>query len=251
MTFRDSLHRETLSLNYQPIVELASGAVTSVEALLRNTEPTPAKALAESAERDADHFEMDQIIVHTACRDAAGWRAAGLAGLAVHVNVSARELEEERFLALIDDALAETGLDPSALQIEITETSAIADLGRASAILERVKARGVGVWLDDFGTGHSSLAWLNDFRVDGLKLPKELVSGARDGSRPGAIVRAVVHLAHELSIFVVAEGVESAEEMEFLRSIGCDAMQGFYLAEAVGAEELLAVVGRRTKRRTP
>ncbi len=245
MTFRDSLDREELFLKYQPIVDLASGTVTSVEALLRNAGPASAKTLAETAERDDDHFELDRFIVRTACRDAAAWRAKGLTHLCVHVNVSARELEEERFLALLDDALGETGLDPAALQIEITETSAIGDLARGRAILESIKERRVGVWLDDFGTGHSSLAWLNDFGVDGLKLPKELISGAREGSRPGSIVRAVVRLAHELSMYVVAEGVECEEEVEFLRSIGCDAMQGFYLAEAVSAAELLALVGRR------
>jgi diguanylate cyclase len=246
MTFRGPLAGGELSLHYQPIVDLASGEVTSAEALMRNSGPTPAKAIAELAERDAQHFTLDQFIVHTACRDAAGWRAAGLSHLAVHVNVSARELEGERFLALIDDALAEHGLDAAALQIEITETSSIGDLGAASTILERLKDRGVGAWLDDFGTGHSSLAWLNDFRVDGLKLPKELVCGVREGARQGSIVRAVVALAHELRMFVIAEGVETEGEVEFLRAIGCDAIQGFYLASAVTADQLFAAVGRRS-----
>ncbi|HEY0593196.1 MAG TPA: EAL domain-containing protein [Thermoanaerobaculia bacterium] len=245
MTFRDSLDRHELSLKYQPIVDLTSGSVTSVEALLRNDGTASAKTLAETAERNDDHFELDRFIVRTACRDAASWRANGLSHLSVHVNVSARELEGDAFLALVDDALSETGLDPGALQIEITETSAIGDLARGRAILESIKARGAGVWLDDFGTGHSSLAWLNHLGVDGLKLPKELISGARESSRQGAIVGAMVRLAHELSIFVIAEGVECAEEVEFLRTAGCDAMQGFYLAEAVSANELFAVVGRR------
>ena len=245
MTFREPLDRGELSLHYQPIVDMTSGEVTSAEALLRNAGPEPAKEIAQSAEREADHFALDQFIVHTACRDAASWRAAGLS-FAVHVNVSARELEGERFLALIDDALAEHGLAPQALQIEITETSAIADLATASAILEGLKDRGVGVWLDDFGTGHSSLEWLNDFRVDGIKLPKELITDVREGTRKGSIVRAVVDLAHELKMFVIAEGVENEGEVAFLRAIRCDAMQGFYLAKPVSAAELFAAVGRRT-----
>jgi EAL domain-containing protein (putative c-di-GMP-specific phosphodiesterase class I) len=245
MALRESMNEGKLSLRYQPIVDLRSGEVTSVEALLRHAGTDSAKTVAESAERDADHFELDQFIVHTACRDAVTWRSSGLAGLSVHVNVSAKELEEERFLALIDDALAESGLDPAALQIEITETSAIADLQTGSAILERVKARGVGVWLDDFGTGHSSLQWLNDFRVDGIKLPRELIAGASENARLSAISRSVTALAHELSMFVIAEGVECAPDVEFVRAIRCDAMQGFFLAEAVSANELFALVGRR------
>jgi EAL domain-containing protein (putative c-di-GMP-specific phosphodiesterase class I) len=249
MTIREPLSRGELTLHYQPILDLATGAVTSAEALLRTSGAESTQDLAKNAERDADHFELDQFIVHTACRDAASWRRNGLEQLAVHVNVSARELEAERFLALIDDALAESELDPTALQIEITETSAILDLDGASSILERLKARGVGAWLDDFGTGHSSLAWLNDFRVDGVKLPRELVSSPRDRARSAAIVRSVIALAHELSMFVIAEGVESEEDLELLRGLRCDAVQGFYLARPVSAQELFATVGRRRERR--
>jgi EAL domain-containing protein (putative c-di-GMP-specific phosphodiesterase class I) len=234
----------TLALHYQPILDLRTGQVIAAEALLRDGH-TDASAGIADAENGSAIFELDRWILRNACREAAEWRAAGLEQTAVHVNVSAREMERRDLPAMIDEAIASSGLPPAALQIEITETRAIEDLKLASRRLESREGRGVGIWLDDFGTGHSSLAWLKDFYVDGVKLPYDLIHGVTESARCASIVRHVIELAHEIDTKVIAEGVEEESEVDFLRKCGCDALQGYYFATPVSARELLAEVGRR------
>lgn len=234
-------------LEYQPIVDLESGEVSSVEALLRAGGNT--SELTEKAERGTEIFRLDREILETACIEAVSWQQAGLGDIGVHVNLSAREFDGEQVLTMIDEALASSGLDASSLNVEITETSRIQDMDLAQRILESLERRRVKVWLDDFGTGHSSLEWLKDFRVTGVKLPLPLIHDVVHQPRSAAIVSAVIALVHELDMRVIAEGVENGDQVAFLRAHGCDAMQGWFLAPAVPAAELRAEIGRRRKPR--
>jgi diguanylate cyclase len=238
---RDSPAEEP-RLHYQPIVQLESGDVISAEALLKEE---AAETIATDAEKTGKIFTLDRSILLRACRDAKEWRANGLPDVAVHVNVSALELRSAKFLDAIDAALDASGLPTEALNVEITETSAVDDLKLAGRLLDRLESRGIGCWLDDFGTGHSTLIWLRDLRVEGLKIPRELLPDSPEDERSRLIVRRTIEMAHELGMKVVAEGIETEEQIEFLRECSCDALQGYFFAEAVSANELLAEVGRR------
>lgn len=229
-------------LHYQPIVLLESGDVISAEALLREES---AEAIATEAEKSGKIFALDRSILLRACRDASEWRSKGLPDVAVHVNVSALELRSAKFLDAIDAALEASGLPTESLNLEITETSAVDDLKLAGRLLDQLESRGIGCWLDDFGTGHSNLKWLRDLRVEGLKIPRQLLPDSSRDERSRLIVRWTVEMAHELGMKVVAEGIETEEQIEFLRECGCDALQGYFFAEPVTAKELLAEVGRR------
>ena len=239
----------SLALHYQPIIDLRTGEVISAEALLRDGNADTAKEVAE-AENGSAIFELDAWILRTACADAVGWQRSGLGQVAVHINVSAREMERRDFPRTIDEAIHSSGIRCETLGIELTETAAIGDLALASTLLEKLKERGIAIWLDDFGTGHSSLAWLKNIHVDGVKLPYELIHGITESERSASIVRHVIELAHEIGTSVIAEGVEEEDEVDLLRKYGCDAIQGWFFAEAVTAQELLAEVGRRRGRRT-
>lgn len=243
---KDSPADDEPRLHYQPIVLLESGDVISAEALLRGDS---AEAIAIDAEKNGKIFTLDRSILLRACRDANEWRANGLSGVAVHVNVSALELRSARFLDAIDAALEATGLPTESLKVEITETSAVDDLKLAGRLLDQLESRGVGCWLDDFGTGHSNLIWLRDLRVEGLKIPRELLPDSSEDERSRLIVRRTIEVAHELGMKVVAEGIETEEQIEFLRACGCDALQGYFFSEPVTARELLAEVGRRKRGR--
>lgn len=238
----------TIELHYQPIVMIESGDVVSAEALLRGGRGgKDAEEIASEAERTGSIFELDRAILVLGCAEAREWQQRGLPDVGVHVNVSALELRSGRILEAIDDALERSGLPSRSLKVEITETSAVDDLDLAGRLLDELEARGVGCWLDDFGTGHSSLQWLKDLRVEGLKIPRQLMAS---DERSHTIVRSTIELAHQLGMQVVAEGIEKDEQVEFLRESGCDALQGYYFAGPVTAKELLAEVGRRRGSRT-
>ena len=244
---KDSPVDDEPRLHYQPIVLLESGDVISVEALLREE---AAETIATDAEKNGKIFTLDRSILLRACRDANEWRSKGLRDVAVHVNVSALELRSAKLLDAIDAALESSGLPTESLNVEITETSAVDDLKLAGRLLDELESRGVGCWLDDFGTGHSNLKWLRDLRVEGLKIPRELLPDSSADERSRLIVRRTIEMAHELGMKVVAEGIETEEQIEFLRECRCDALQGYFFAEPVTAKELLAEVGRRKGERT-
>ena len=235
--------KDGFNLLYQPITEITTGKIFAAEALLRTT--PGAGALHENSSSEETLFTLERRILRTACEEAVQWQKEGLVGIGVHVNFSPRELRSNHILEAIEQTLQETGLDPSLLVAEITETSAIDDPREAERILEVLKSFGVGIWLDDFGSGHSSMVWLRDLRVDGIKIPKMLIDEVMTDARSASIVRSLIELAHELEMRVIAEGVEVDEQVEFLRVAMCDAMQGFYLAHPVSPKQLLAEVGRR------
>ncbi len=239
---------EGLHVAYQPVVDLASGAACAVEALARwdhaDRGPVPPSTFVVVAEQAGLIGDLGRWVLRTACQQTAAWAGehAELASLVVSVNLSTLQLEEEGVVDDVRGALAAAGLPAEQLMLEVTET-ALVDLDEAAlARLTALRAMGVKVALDDFGTGYSSLSRLRWLPVDVLKVDRSFVEGAADDAGAAALVRCVVDLAQALDLTVVAEGVETAEQEEALRSMSCDRAQGYLLGRPAGPEELVAAL---------
>ena len=245
---KEALLGNRFVLHYQPIVDAHDGRVASVEALVRWRIPDQQQEsipeLIQSAERSPVIFKLENWALDQALQAARTWLDAGLSGLRVGVNLSAREFPRADLGRRIRARLSSAGLPPSALALEITESSSMSDFGAAADRLERLAATGIELWLDDFGTGHSSLEWLSHLPTHGLKIPGTFVERLFTEPRCQVIVRRAIELAHDLGLRVVAEEVETREQRDFLTSCGCDLFQGFLFYAALPAEELpRALVG--------
>jgi diguanylate cyclase (GGDEF)-like protein len=238
---RRALEREELSLHYQPKIDLRTGAITGAEALLRWTHPTrgavsPAQFIPV-AEACGLIVPIGAWVLRQACAQARAWVDAGLPPMTLAVNVSAREFGDDNFPDGVFKILAETGLAPGALELELTETVLMKRAEAAAVVLQSLKERGVQVALDDFGTGYSSLSYLRRFPVDTLKIDQSFVRQISTGGADTTLVTAVIAMARGLKLRVVAEGVETLEELEFLRAQGCDEAQGYYFSRPVPAPQ--------------
>jgi len=227
-------------LHYQPIVSVRDGSIASVEALLRWKDPVAEHAelagLVWLVERSPVIFRLQDWALGEACQAAASWRGTPLRDMRVNVNVSAHGLPRSRLPGHLQRQLRACDLDAKSIALEITETSRMDDFDAAGAQLERLMAMGVELWLDDFGTGHSSLEWLSRLPVHGVKLSSTFA--CRPGQdRCRAIVTRVVQMAHDLGLRVVAEGVETREQADFLRERGCHELQGFLFSQPVPPDE--------------
>ncbi|MGH8810254.1 MAG: EAL domain-containing protein, partial [Noviherbaspirillum sp.] len=171
-----------------------------------------------------------------ACAQAQAWQQAGLGELRVAVNLSARQFSEPSLVQSVAAILADTGLPPRCLELELTESLVMTDVERAIVILHELKALGVQLSLDDFGTGHSSLSNLKRLPIDGLKIDQSFVSDITHAPGDAAIVASIISLAHNLKRHVIAEGVETQEQLAYLRRHGCNEMQGYYFGKPVPAE---------------
>jgi EAL domain-containing protein (putative c-di-GMP-specific phosphodiesterase class I) len=221
-------------VEYQPIVDLSTGRVTAAEALVRWNHPNRGRLLPSEfvplAEETGLIVAVGRHVLLESCRQARDWqRRPGGEGMAVHVNLSAVELKDPALAATVLAALDSCDLDPSLLVVEITE-SLVQDADASAAALSQLREIGVRLALDDFGTGYSSLSYLRSMPLDILKIAKPFVEGLGRGRQENSFVRMIVDLARALDLLVVAEGIESMEEMEALRELGCDLGQGFYLA---------------------
>jgi len=236
-----ALAEERLVLHYQPIVDARDSRVVA-EALLRWRHPRKERAkiedLIRSAERSPVIFEVENWTLERASQEARKWRGAGLTGVRVNVNVSARELPRADVVGRVKRRLASAGLDPSGLGLEITETSSIEDFDAVAEQIERLIAMGIELWLDDFGTGHSSLEWLSHLPLHGVKIAGTFVERLPTEKRCQAIVARVIELAHDFELRVVAEEVETRAQRDFLVGRGCDLFQGFLFHAAMPANKL-------------
>ncbi len=237
-----ALTNQELELHYQPEVDARTGRVIAVEALLRWHHPlrglvSPAEFIP-LAEQTGLIVPIGDWVLRAACAQAQSWRRSKLSPVRVAVNLSARQLEDDDFVERAEDALEESGLEPTALELEITESLMARDTDQAAKRLAELRSLGVRIMVDDFGTGYSSLAHLKRFPVDGLKIDRSFVQDLPNDRHDASITRAVIAMAHELGLEVVAEGVEGQEQLAFLRSHGCDLAQGYLFGAPMPADRM-------------
>jgi EAL domain-containing protein (putative c-di-GMP-specific phosphodiesterase class I) len=237
-----------LIAHYQPIVELETGEVLGAEALVRWNHPerglvAPGDFIAVAEESGAI-IAIGERVLHLACGEAAGWNAARVDGppLSISVNLSPLQVAHPDLTATVARILAETGLDPAALILEITEGVLVRESEATAQTLTDLKALGLRLVLDDFGTGYSSLAYLRRFPIDGLKIDRRFVAVMDQSTQDTTIVEAIVKMAAGLQIGVVAEGVETIEQARDLVRIGCAQAQGFYFARPMPAADVVALL---------
>jgi len=234
---RRALERREFALHYQPKINLKTGAITGAEALLRWTHPTrgsvPPAQFIPVAEDCGLILPIGAWVLREACEQARAWADAGLPETTMAVNVSAMEFRNENFLNGLLAILDETGLDPSSLELELTESALMKHPESAASVLRALRKIGVRVAIDDFGTGYSSLSYLRKFPLDALKIDQSFVRQLSAAGHDTIIVTAVIGMARSLELRVVAEGVETLEELAFLRTHECDEAQGYYYSRPV------------------
>lgn len=246
MALRRALERDQFLLQYQPKLDLASGRITSVEALLRWNHPelglvSPLEFIP-LAEETGLILAITEWVLHTACAQARTWRSTICPEMSIAVNLSARHFRQPDLATQIAGILAQYDLVPAAIEIEITESAIMGNMELAQAITNDLKALGCAVSIDDFGTGYSSLAYLKQFAVDHLKIDRSFISGLPRDADDAAIVQAVVGMAGVLGMRVIAEGVETAQQLNHLVTLGCHEAQGYLISRPVGAEQIEALL---------
>jgi diguanylate cyclase (GGDEF)-like protein/PAS domain S-box-containing protein len=250
-----ALERGELFLDYQPQVALAGGRIVGCEALLRWRHPglglVPPLDFISVAEDTGLILPIGEWVLREACRALAAWQAAGHRDMRVAVNVSARQLHLQDFHEVVRRILAETGVAAPALEIEITEGFLLRDAEETLGLLRELGAHGVRFAIDDFGTGYSSLAYLKRLPLDTLKVDRTFVRDIAADPDDAAIVRAVIAMARSLEMEVIAEGVESAEQEEFLRAHGCHGAQGYRFGAPVAEEEIAVLLARQARGHAP
>ncbi|MHB8138036.1 MAG: sensor domain-containing protein [Smithellaceae bacterium] len=238
---RLALERNELSLNYQAMLDFKTGAINGVEALLRWHSPflgdvTPAKFIPV-AEETGLIVPIGQWVMKTACAQNVAWQKQGLPCVCMAVNLSLRQLLDENLIEDIKTALNDSGMAPNLLELEITESMVMHNPVRMVAILMKIKNMGIRLAIDDFGTGYSSLAQIKHFPVDTLKIDRSFIRDIPEDAEDKAITEAIIAMGKTLSLKVVAEGVETQEQMDFLRQRSCDEMQGYYFSKPVTPEK--------------
>jgi diguanylate cyclase (GGDEF)-like protein/PAS domain S-box-containing protein len=245
---RDALEHQQFVLHYQPKINLESGAIVGAEALIRWRHPqrglvAPGRFIPV-AEECGFIGPISRWVLREGCRQARAWQNAGLPSLRIAINTSALELRSKDFVGAVRAILAETGLESRYLELEFTEAHLMHDSTSTAAVLVALKELGVHLALDDFGTGYSSLSYLKRFPIDTLKIDQSFIKGLAADADDASIVRAVISMGQSLHMQVVAEGVETREQLEFLRAHACPEGQGFYLGHPVVAGEFTQLLGR-------
>jgi EAL domain-containing protein (putative c-di-GMP-specific phosphodiesterase class I)/DNA-binding response OmpR family regulator len=248
-----AIKRNQLHLVYQPQVAIDSGEIVGVEALLRWNHPergevSPAR-FVPLAEESGLINPLGDWVLRRACLVARKWQRQGLPAVRMMINVSACQLQDDGFAARVQQLLAETGLEPCRLGIEITETVLVHNLANAAAQLRRLRGLGVEIALDDFGTGYSSLSYLRRLPLDVVKIDRSLVPGVTGSSDALPIIRAIIAMTHSLGMKVLAEGVTNEGELELLAANRCDMFQGYHFSMPVSAEQAETML--RNGRRLP
>jgi diguanylate cyclase (GGDEF)-like protein len=239
---RRALEREQFSLNYQPKVDMETGQITGVEALLRWAHPelgnvSPAQFIP-LAEETGLIVPIGRWVLNEACAQAMAWQRRGLLPLSMAVNLSPRQFVDEHLLQDVDEALAASGMSPVLLQLEVTESMMMRNVGRALKVLDAIQSRGIRLAIDDFGTGYSSMSLMKHFPIDTIKIDRSFVRDLPQDSEDQAIAQAIISMGKALGMTVVAEGVENAEQEAFLRTHGCDEMQGFLISKPLPAKQM-------------
>ena len=245
---RQAIERNELTLHYQPKTFTSSGYIAGAEALVRWQHPSRGvvapTSFIEVAEETGLIVPIGEWVLREACRQVTSWLELGLAAVPVAVNLSPAQFRESDLLGRIASVLNETSLDPSYLALEITESMVMYDVVKACEILCCLKELGVRVGIDDFGTGYSALSSLKDVPAHHLKIDRAFIKDLAAGSKDIALTRAIIDLAHGLGLTVVAEGVESDEQLAILREQGCDEVQGFLIGQPLPSDKFAALLDR-------
>ena len=239
---RRALERDQFSLHYQPKVDIASGQITGVEALLRWVHPefgmvSPLQFIS-LAEETGLIVPIGRWVLKEACAQNMAWQRRGLRPVSMAVNLSPRQFADEHLLQDIDEALAGSGMSPVLLQLEVTESMVMRNVSRAVRVLDAIRDRGIRVAIDDFGTGYSSMSLMKQLPIDTIKIDRSFVRDLPDDSEDRAIAQAIIGMGKALGMTVIAEGVETAEQEAFLRSHGCDEIQGFLFSRPLPSRQL-------------
>ena len=250
---RRAVHDGELLLHYQPQVSLITGKVIAVEALVRWNDPERGLVHPSSfiplAEESRLIVPLGEWVLRTACEQMRRWRDSGVDVGSVAVNLSPRQFQQHDLVALVRRTLEQTGLDGSALEIEITESTAMQNAEVSLEVLHALRSIGVGISLDDFGTGYSSLNYLKRFPITCVKIDRLFVRDVETSDGDAAIVSAVIGISRNLHLRVVAEGVETAQQAVFLRRRRCDAAQGYFFSRPVAAERIPAIIQQNPEHR--
>ena len=246
---RHAMNAEEFELHYQPQVDLASGAVIGMEALVRWRHPQMGMMRPDRfislAEETGLIVPLGTWVLRAACAQAAAWQRAGLGPLRVAVNLSSRQFRDAGLPELIAQILRETALPSTSLEIELTESLMMEDVDTAVATMRALKAMGVHLSIDDFGTGYSSLSYLKRFPVDVLKIDQSFVRDIGNDASSSAMVAAMISLSHELGLRVIAEGVETRAQWDYLLGRGCDEVQGYYFSRPLRGRDFEQMVRER------
>jgi diguanylate cyclase (GGDEF)-like protein len=238
---RQAVVRREFEVHYQPKVDIATGRIAGAEALVRWRHPQRGLLLPTDFIAVTEEVGLigaiGSFVLETVCVDIVRWRDEGLPPTRVAMNLSAQQFADSRLLDDLNQILLQTGCDPRLLEFEITESVVMTNPGKALQLLEQIKDQGITLAIDDFGTGHSSLAYLKRFPVDSVKIDYTFVRDIAVDPNDVAIIKAIIALGHSLDLKVVAEGVESATQLELLRRFQCDEFQGFLFSRAVSAAE--------------
>jgi diguanylate cyclase (GGDEF)-like protein/PAS domain S-box-containing protein len=241
---RFARERDQFVLHYQPKVQIDSGKWTSVEALLRWNRPGHGLVLPGSfipaLEEMGLIVPVGAWVIDMACRQIRQWQVSALGEVRIAVNVSSRQVREDRFVSDVAAIMRDYHIDPTLLEFEITESTLLANGESADIALRELKDMGISISIDDFGTGYSNLAYLKRFLVDALKIDISFIRDVTTNADDATIAVAIINMAHSLRLKVVAEGVETREQLDFLRVHGCDEVQGYFLSRPLPAEELSA-----------
>jgi len=238
---RHAVARREFEVHYQPKINIQTGRIAGAEALVRWRHPQRGLLLPGEFISVAEEVgligSIGRLVLDTVCADAKRWRDQGFTSIRVAINLSAQQFADSRLLEDLDSVLRETGCDPHSLEFEITESVVMTSPDKALLLLEQIKEHGITVAIDDFGTGHSSLAYLKRFPVDSVKIDYTFVRDIAADPNDLAITKAIIALGHSLGLKVIAEGVESALQLEILRRHRCDEFQGFLFSGAVPSAE--------------
>jgi diguanylate cyclase (GGDEF)-like protein len=245
---RRALELGQLELHYQPKVDIGTNRIRSAEALIRWRHPTRGLVSPGAFSPIADDtgliVQIGEWVMREACRQVRRWLDAGMSPVRIAVNLSAKQFRHADLAAVVRSALTEARLQPGYLELELTESAVMDDAEKSAETLQLLSTMGVHISIDDFGTGYSSLSYLRRFPLDKLKIDRSFVRDLLANPDDASIVKAIISLAHNLRLRVVAEGVETSEQLSYLRELGCDQYQGFFCSPAVPAPAFEALIER-------
>jgi EAL domain-containing protein (putative c-di-GMP-specific phosphodiesterase class I) len=248
-SLRQALSNNELVVYYQPLIDGFTGRTTGFEALVRWQHPerglVPPLDFIPLAEETGLIVPIGEWVLRTACAQNKAWQDKGYPPVVVSVNLSGRQFRQPNFTGRVSHVLAATGLAPEYLELEITESIALHDVDYTIAILSELGAMGIKIAIDDFGTGYSSLSYLKRFPITTLKIDRIFIQDATQDAQDAAIISAIIVLAHNLRLKVVAEGVETGEQRLFLREMNCNTMQGYLFSRPLPAAQVENMLDRQ------